>query len=625
MLQSFRDNMKGTMAFVIIGIMIIPFALFGVDSLFLQDNTSGKAAEVNGKIISEMDLSRAIAMQKQQLLERFGEQAPVDLLSDEKLRDPVLNRLIQRHVIENSAYDGGLTAGDAYLDRMILSAPQFKQKGKFSPELYSQLLRSSGYTPATYKQLLSQDIVVGQHISGISDTAFMTDADVETLIGLSQQTRDFYYITLPFADIKSQVVIADEQVKEYYDTNQPQFMTTEMVSMQYIELSLSDLAESIEVSEEEIAAQFAQDMQSFNADVTRQVAHILIEVKDDGSEQAVIAEIQAKLDAGEDFSTLATLYSDDLGSKEIGGDLGTTDGSTFPEPFESALAELTVGQVSQAVVTDAGFHFIKLLNEEKTAAPTLAERHDFIAEEIAMAQADSDFVELLNELPDATYNATDLAEAADSLGLEVKISDFFDRSGGEGIFTNNQILASAFDDEILHNGAVSDVIELGDDHVAVIRQVGYQPSIIKPLADVSDLIKNTLTEELAVELLIIKAESIKDKLAAADDVEELAAAEGLDWQVALNVNRAQPGYDTNLLGYIFSQAKPKSQPIIGSLLLSNNDYVVTKLSAVKAGKLPELAEQQKARLVQQLAQQQGTAELSLFESDKRALADVTVY
>ena len=339
----------------------------------------------------------------------------------------------------------------------------------------------------------------------------------------------------------------------------------------------------------------------------------------------MIADIQAKLDAGEDFATLATLYSEDLGSKEIGGDLGTTDGSTFPEPFESALAELTVGQVSSAVVTDAGFHFIKLLNEQKAEAPTLAERHDFIAEEIAMAQADSDYVELLDALPDATYNSTDLIEAADSLGLEVKTSDFFGRSGGEGIFTNNQVLATAFDEEILHNGAVSDVIELGDDHIVIIRQADYQPSIIKPLVDVANTIKNDLIEEQAVERLALKADSIKTKLTVLDDVEKLAVAEGLEWQVALNVTRAQSGYDNNLLGYIFSQAKPNNQPIIGSLLLSNNDYVVTKLSTVKAGKLPELEEQQKARLVQQLAQQQGTAELSLFESDKRALADVKVF
>jgi peptidyl-prolyl cis-trans isomerase D len=625
MLQTFRDNMKGTMAIIIISLMIIPFAMFGVDSLFLQDNTAGTAAEINGEVISEVELSRAIQMQKQQLLERFGDQAPAELLSDEKLRQPVLDRLIQRSVIESSAYSGGMTASDRYLDQMILGSPQFKQNGKFSPELYSQLLRSSGYTPTSYKKLLIQDIVVSQHIAGISDSAFVTDTDVDKLIALSQQTRNFHYLTLPFAQAETQVTVTEEQIQDFYDNNQAQFMSTEQVSIQYIELSLESLAALVEVTEEQIKAQFDENSKSFTGDTTRQVAHILVELKDDGSEQEVIREIQAKLDLGEDFASLVTAYSDDLGSKDVGGDLGVTDGSTFPEAFEAALVDLKIGEVSSAVETDAGFHFIKLLDEQQAEAPSFAQNRDAIKQEIALAQAESEFVELLDALPDATYNATDLVEAANSLGLEVKTSSLFGRDGGEGITGNNQVLATVFDDDVLHNGAVSDLIELGDDHIVVVRLAEYKPSAIKELSDVSSEIKARLRQQTASELLRIRAEELEKKIASVGDVEKVAVAEGLEWQVALKVNRAQTNYDQDLLAYVFSQGKPMDAPITGSLMLSNNDYVITQLSAVAAGQLPAMAEVQKARLVEQLSQQQGNAELSLFEADKRALASVTIY
>lgn len=260
MLQSFRDNLKGTMAFVIIGIMIVPFALFGVDSLFLQNNANGTAAEVNGEAIAEVDLSRAIRTQKQQLLDRYGEQAPVELLSDENLRQPVLNRLVQREVIEQAAVAGGMTISDAQLDQLIIASPEFQQNGKFSPELYTQLLRSSGFTPSSYKKILLQDIVVRQYVSGVSDTAFMTQQDIDALVSLSQQSRSFYYITLSQQAAFDSIQIEDSEVQEFYNENQAQFMAPEQVSLEYIELSLTDLAETIEVTDELVKQQYEENL-----------------------------------------------------------------------------------------------------------------------------------------------------------------------------------------------------------------------------------------------------------------------------------------------------------------------------------------------------------------------------
>lgn len=195
----------------------------------------------------------------------------------------------------------------------------------------------------------------------------------------------------------------------------------------------------------------------------------MIESKDDGTEEAVIAEVQERILAGESFSELVSTFSDDLGSKDMGGDLGVTDGSTFPDAFEAALANLSVDEVSGPIYTDAGVHFIKLLSEQRAEAPTFEESADSIRHDIAMAEADALYVELLTALPDATYNSEDLEYSADELGLEAKTTDLFDREGGEGIAANNQVLALAFSDEVLNSGQVTDLVELGDDHVVVLE------------------------------------------------------------------------------------------------------------------------------------------------------------
>lgn len=625
MLQSLRDNMKGTFAIIVIGLMIIPFALFGVDSLFMQDGSAGNAAEVNDRKISEVDLSRALRNQKQQLLQRYGEDAPVELLSDENLREPVLNRLIQREVIQQSAMLGGMTVADKQLDQLIVLSPQFQQNGKFNPELYTQLLRSSGFTPASYKQLLTQDIVLRQHISGIADTAFVTPTDLASLIGLTQQKRSFEYITLPQSAARDGIQIGESEAMEFYEGNQAQFMSNEMVSIEYIELSLESLADAIDVSESDIEQQYRENIKSFEGDTLRQAAHILIEAKDDGSDAAVIEEVSAKLEAGEDFSALAQTYSDDFGSREVGGDLGVTDGSTFPDTFEAALAALQVGEVSGPVTTDAGVHFIKLLSEQKTEAPSLEDSREQIREEIALAEADSQFVELLDRLPEVTYNSDDLAASADELGLDVVTSTYFDRQGGEGITQNNQVLALAFSDELLSERQVSDVVELGNDHVLVLRVADHKPSAVKPFADVQDAIVETLARQQAAQKLQQQAEELQQRMIAGEDTAAIASQQNLEWQAAIEVNRAQSGYSQELIGYVFEQPKPDAEPVIGYTALDNGDFAVIKLKSVNVGQMPELQPAQQVNLSNTVNQQVANAELSLFESEKREAAEVTIY
>jgi len=625
MLQTIRDNMKGAVAMFIVAIMIIPFALFGIDSLFLRDSTAGEAAKVNSQAIAESALSQAIRVQKQQLLERFGEQAPVELLSDERLRGPVLQRLIQRELLSQSASSGSMTVSDAALDQLILSSPQFQRDGKFDPQLFTQLLRMQGYTPAVYKGLLLEDMLVNQHATALSDSAFSTQADIERLTALTQQERDFQFVTLEYADIAAEVVIDDAEVQEFYSANQASFMSREQVSIEYIEVTLDKLAATVEVSEEQVQQQFAQEQGSFVAQVQRQAAHILIEPKEDGSVQAVLMEIQAKLSAGEDFAALAEAYSDDLGSRAFGGDLGTSDGSTFPEAFEGALRLLAVGEVSAPTETEAGTHFIKLISEERTQAPNFIDTADRIKIDLAKAAAESLYLEILEVLPEATYNADNLDFAAEELGLSVSNSALFGREGGVGVLSNNQVLAAVFSEEVLSDGQISDVLELSDSAFIVLKRKEYKPSAVKPLPMVTADISEQLTREKTEVLLAGKAAKYISELDAGRDIEILAEENGLDWQVQIATKRQQAGTSTQLLQHVFSLPHSSNGVINSGVQLSDGDYVVVQLSNVTEGVLPSLPLEQLERFKGQLAEQLSQLEFSLYQKSMEAESDVIIH
>lgn len=624
MLQVFRDNLKGTMAIIIVGLMIIPFALFGIDSLFLQDNSAGKAADVNGEIISEMALTRAIRVQKQQLLERFGDQAPADLLSDEQLRSPVLTRLLQRELLRQAAENGSMAISDAQLDQIIVATPQFQQDGRFSPELYTQLLRNMGYTPNTYKRLLVEDLLVNQHATGLNSSAFATDGDIASLTAIAQQTRSFYYVTLPAQSVAGDVAVSADEIQAYYDSNQAQFMSTEKVSIDYIELSLDQLAEQADVDPNEVQAQYQQELAAFEATTQRHVAHILIEFGDEA--ETKIAAVRERIAAGDPFADIAKALSDDVGSSEFGGDLGTTDGSTFPESFETALVTLEVGQVSDPVETDSGTHFIKLLAKQETQAPSFEESQAAIEEALSRASAENTFVELLDAIPDAAYNADSLASVADSLGLTANTSELFGRVGGPGILSNNQLLAAVFADDVLNEGVTSDIIEISDNHVVVLKVNEHHSAAVQPLEDVTADIQQRITKAKVTELLSARGAQLLAQLKDGQPLEALAEKESLEWQVKADVTRSEPSVDRELLGHIFTLAKPvDQQPVNTQISLANGDTVIAQLTVVKAGSLPDMEPAQKIAVKQRLGQEIGSSEFSVYQSALNDAASIDIY
>ncbi|MDR7089586.1 MULTISPECIES: SurA N-terminal domain-containing protein [Cellvibrio] len=620
MLQNLRDNSRGVISFILIGFLVIIFALTGVEALFNWDTSANQAAKVNGEQVTEMDVARAIGMQKQQMLNTYGDQIPAEFLTDEYLRKPVIDNLVQRMVLSQAAVKSGMAVGNTYLSEQIATAPQFKNEaGAFDNNRYQQVLRNMGYTHSTYAKILSDEIVINQLQAGVSATAFATPSQLDDVVALSFQSRDLGYVILPAAKVRETIQVETAEIQSYYDANQQMFTSEEQVAVDYISLNVADLMKNISVTEEQVRKQFEQNQASFVAAPERQAAHILVE----GDNQDKIKTIADKLAAGDDFAALAKEFSDDLGSKEQGGDLGFTKGDAFPAEFESALATLKVGEVSSAVKTDAGTHFIKLLAEKGSEPPSFEEQKASIEDELKRAEAENLFVVQLEKLREESYNAESLQEVAQALNLKAENSGLFERSKGKDLMANPKVVAAAFSTEVLQEGNSSDVIEIDSSNVVVLKKTDYKPSQVKPLASVQEQITNTLKDQKAKTLLDEQATRLIADLKSGGSFSELSKAAGVEFKQVKAATRSSADIDSDVLRHAFTMTKPSSSsPTFDKVMTAAGDLAVVALEAVTPGSYEKVTPEQKTAITAQLGSIYGKNDFSSYQKFLKDAADI---
>ncbi|HEY7886494.1 MAG TPA: SurA N-terminal domain-containing protein [Cellvibrionaceae bacterium] len=618
MLQKMRDNSKGAVAGLLIGFLVIIFALSGAEALFSSRNGPKPVVTVNSEDVSELQLERAIEQQKQQMRDRFGASVPEDFLTNDNLRQPAMETLIQRTLLNQAVARSKMQVSEARLNEVILSAQTFSgPDGKFDPQYYQQALRMMGHTPGSYKRELEQNIAVNQLVNAITASNFATPEEVDYLLALSGQTRDFNYAVLSLEQVNEQVSISENEIQAYYDGNSQQFAQPETVEVELIELSVRALMEQESVADDELQAEYQQYLNAFEAAAVRRAAHILLEP---GNEEA-INKVEAAIDADEDFAALAAEYSQDFGSRDSGGDLGSTTGDTFPAAFERALAELSVGEVAGPVTTDSGVHFIKLLDEQGGEPETFDEQREALTRQIKRTRAESRFVALLRDLEELSYNAESLEEVGETLELPVQQVGPFSRNGGPGVTAFSSVLDAAFSDEVLLRGNASEVIELAPDRVVVLKKTAHEPSYIKPLAEVTAEVEQIVREQKVNALLAEQGDELAAQLRAGTNFEQLAEEASLSLVAVEEVARSNTEQPRNVLSVAFDMPKPAGNSSVVEGRLSGGDYVLVELLAVNTP-APADNTEQRAAIVQSLASLQGNAEVEAYLKHLRATAKI---
>ncbi|MDH0730087.1 SurA N-terminal domain-containing protein [Pseudomonas sichuanensis] len=619
MLQNIRDNSQGWIAKTIIGLIVVLMALTGFEAIFQAATHSQDAAKVNGQTISQNELSQAVDMQRRQLMQQLGKDFDPALLDEKMLREAALKGLIDRKLLLQGAEDAKFAFSEAALDQLILQTPEFQVDGKFSAERFDSVIRQMGYGRMQFREMLAQEMLIGQLRTGLAGSSFVTDKQVEAFARLEKQTRDFAALT--FKADPAAVKVSDDEVKAHYDQHAKEFMTPDQVVIDYIELKKSAFFDQVKVNDDELKALY--DKEIANLGEQRHAAHILIEVNDKASDaqaKARIEEVQQRLNKGEDFAKLAKEFSQDPGSASTGGDLGFAGPGVYDPAFEQALYKLNKDQVSDPVRTEFGYHLIKLLGVEAPDVPSFASLKDKLTRELKTQQVEQRFVEATKQLEDAAFEASDLAQPAQDLGLKVHTSAPFGREGGEGITANRAVIQAAFSEEVLEEGANSNGVELDPETVVVLRVKEHRKPEQMPLEAVAKNISEHLAKEKATAELKGKADKL---IAGLRDGSIKAASQS--WKVQEAATRGQDGIDPAELQAVFRLGKPasKDQPVYGSVVLGDGSLVVLQLKGVNEG--AAATDEEKAQIRRYLASRAGSQDFAAYRKWLESSADITRY
>ena len=623
MLQGMREGARSPWILVIIGLIVLSFVLTGAESLTFNGSQSG-AAEVNGEEISLNELQFAIERQRRQLSELYGDQIDPSFLDDDLLRPSVLNGLIEQALLSDYAASLEIASSPRAVGRAITSNPAFQLDGGFSAEYYRDILRSNGLTNSQYRADQENLDRLQKLQSFVSEAAFVTPMETQASINVAAERRDMRYLVVDDTTLAVEGATSDEAVSAYYDANIEQFAQPERVVASYILLTPEMYTQPVDPAE--VAAQLADALAEYDSKAESEVAHILItqmEDEDSAGYQARIDAVSARLSSGDDFASIAQELSDDIGSASLGGDLGYTDGSVFPDAMEDAIDALAIGQVSGAVETDAGTHFILL--KQRTAAAQVSDEvlRAEIEDNLRSAQSQRDLLLAVDNLRDAVFTADDLVSAAGELGAAVNTSAPFSRDAGEGIFDEVALREAAFADDVFIEGNNSDVIELSGSRFVALRVNERLPEGSKPLQEVRGDILATLERQAREAELEGLVADVNAALAVGESLESIAESKDLEWRVELAATRQNTLLPPEVLQAAFAK-KAGDTNSVSAIGVTPGGYALVQLARVTAGSADTLLSSERQALVDEVQQVQGDLLFTEFLADLRRRGTVIV-
>ncbi|MCR9104697.1 MAG: SurA N-terminal domain-containing protein [Gammaproteobacteria bacterium] len=616
MLQDIRKSTQGLAAKVIIGLIVISFAGFGIQSILVGGGSPG-VAEVNGEEISAMELNQATNLHARRLISMLGENYDPQLLDEDVIRSQALDSLIGRKILMQAVQDMGLTVTEAEIGALIGSMEQFQIDGAFEPALYKQALSENGYTPSSFKQNLRSDMALIQLRAGLADSDFTTPTELMVSAAVLAEQRDFRYVTVPGEQFRQEQTVSEEQITAYYDSNQGQFLTEEAVDVSYIALSEADF--ETPVAEADVIEAYEIAVQSFIAGDENRLSHILLDT--DNAE--ALATVQAEIAAGVDFAELATRYSIDVGSSQRGGDLGYSNGNAFPPEIENAIAMLEPGTVSPPVETEAGTHLLLVTERRAMTPPSLEDMRAQLSAAIMREEAQVELVRTVEELRDIAFNSEDLSGPAKELDLQIRSVEGVTRSSGDGLFSNAALRTAAFSEEVLKAGHNSEVLELAGNQFVVLHVDKHHEPRVRALAEVRDEIEALVSERLATAAVAAEAQAIIEQLAQGTPMDKLAAEKGYTWQVELAASRQAFSAPLATLRRAFELPR-EGLPVRDFLVDEAGNAIVIELIQVQEGSVDDMPVAEQQQIQRQTAQESGALVNNEYQQGLRQSADVVV-
>ncbi len=589
MLENIRENSQGLVAKIILGFIILTFAVAGIGSYTNTVDTS--VAEVNGIKISQSDFDKAYQNQRNRMAQQYGDMFET-LSSDANymanFRNSVVDSLINQALVDQASTALTIRVSDARIKKAIRDMPEFQVDGQFDNNRYLALINQAGfYQSSDFRDYLRVEMTRRQLTQAVISSEFSLPYQEQQVTALQNQTRSIRYASISSKQFEDPAAITDEAINSYYVENQQRFENQEKVKVDYIAIDVNEIAKTVEVSDADVETYYRENMANFRQEEQRRISHILIEIgEDEANAEQQISAIQERLSAGEAFADLANELSADTFSGENGGDLEWFEAGVFDQAFDDAVLALNdIDAVSDVVKSEAGLHLIKLTDYKAEQVKTLAEVKDELKITVSTQKAQDKFFELQQEAAQLSFEFPDtLEDAANATGVEVKTSQWLSRFGNAVPFDNNRLIDAAFSDMIIQEQLNSDIIEVSDSLAVVMRINEYQAADTKPIAEVTEEIKTILVAQNAKE----KAQSLVDELLVVfkegQDISEQLVSNGGSFEVKTDVARYGSDVDSSLAREAFKLPHPEAGVVSAtSVNLSNGDIAILEVQSVSGG------------------------------------------
>jgi len=624
MLESIRENSQGLVAKIILGFIILTFAVAGIGSYTNSVDTS--VAEVNGEKISQADFEKAYQNQRNRMAQQFGDMFET-LSSDANymanFRNQVVDSLINQALVDQASDNMAIRVSDERIKKTIRDMQEFQVDGQFDNNRYLALINQAGfYQSSDFRDYLRTDLVRQQLVQSLVNTEFGLPYQESLVTALQSQKRDVRFAKIATTQFEQGIDVNEQEINDYYLANQTRYENQEKVKVDYIAIDVNEIAKSVEVTDADVENYYQENIVNYRQEEQRRISHILIEFGDDKtSAKNEIDAIQARLANGEDFADLAKEKSMDTFSGENGGDLEWFEPGVMEPAFEEAvLALANTEAVSDVVETEFGYHLIKLTELKAEQVKALADVKDELKVTVSTQKAADKFFELQQEAAQLSFEFPDsLEDAANAIGVQVKTSDWLSRFGNVAPFDNAKVTDVAFSDMILQEQLNSDVIEVSDNLAVVLRLNEYQPANTKPIAEVSEQIKLTLIQQKAGE----KAQTVVDEMLVAfkagTDITEQLATYGASFETQADVARYGSALDASLAREAFKLPHPVEGNISASAVnMNTGELAILEVQAVKAGE-----SESQANFSQQYTQQLAQSAYQSYIESLRAVAQIT--
>ncbi len=612
MLQDIRNNAQGTIAKIIIAVLIVSLSIWGMDAIVGGFRGEPEVATVNGEDITEREFLRTVQITTQRQLSQMDNPDPT-LLDEDQIRRQVLEHMIQAEVLAQDAASQGLELTDEGVDQLIVSLPQFQVNGQFNQQVFASQVRNLGMGIGEYRQLLKREYIGNQIRTAVIRSGLAPAEAARQLLALQAQTRDFATLTLAAASVADQVEVTEADVEQWYNDNQALFTRPETVDVSWVELSLDKVAAGIEVPEEDVRKRYDELIADQHFEEWH-TAHILIEDGEDADQR--IETIRQRLAEGADFGDLAREFSNDPLSAGQGGDLGYLREGALGGAYDETMLALDEGEVSDPVETEYGTHFIKLLGTRTSEPPAFELMADDIRQELARARAGDEFARMRTELADMAFSSESLAEPAEKFGLEVRQKDGVTRDGNQTPFDHAGLVRQLFSADVMEDGFNTELIDVNRNTAVVARVRAHHPEAPQPLDEVATQVRDRLEREQTLALLQERADELLQKLRDGG-----MSPEGENWTKHTGVVRSEAQVPPVVQARVFSMPTPEEDHNAYDSVAAGTDLVIIALSDVTDGDVDPESDDVRG-MTQFLAQMNGQQEYDAYVRTLREKAEV---